>query len=63
VALMPEHDVIEARVIDNGVRVVCRCGRVFSGEDARERHAIHHRSPDALDGIEAARQQLKGGQP
>jgi hypothetical protein len=57
---MPEHDVIEARLIDDGVRIVCRCSRVFTGPDARERHAIHHRSPDALDGIEAARQAMKG---
>jgi hypothetical protein len=54
---MPEHDAIQSNVIDDGLRVACRCGRTFTGPDARERHADHHTYET---GIAAARQALKG---
>lgn len=51
---MNPHDIAETpRTYDDGVRVVCRCGKTFDGPDARAQHRRHFH-------IETSRAALKG---
>lgn len=59
----PPHDAIELTQEGETVLMLCRCGAQIRGNDedhARERFAIHHRSPAAFDGLAAARAALEG---
>lgn len=65
---MPDHDIVTVGVDHSKPLepryVMCKCGEKFSAEtedEARRRHSLHHRAPEAAVGIEQARAALRKG--